>query len=166
MAKVYFVKQARKAYPEIGVEPGDSYYWWRFRVGGYRSSKAMPRRSQLQSSEKKQRIYAGHEEVDDALKEDCGYFEFYRDEVGSAIDRALSAVEEVVEEYRGAGDIVENFRDRYDEQANALEEFSSSIEDFRSNLESIDDTADDFDQAEAILQLLDEWESLEPEWTL
>src|SRR5690349_14609335 len=53
MPKVHHVKSARKAIPSIGVNVGDSYYWWGMMMGGRgvkRMSKTPPRRSQLTNS--------------------------------------------------------------------------------------------------------------------
>lgn len=51
MPRVTFVKSARKPRPEIGVEIGDSYYWWKFMRGPRMNSKTPPRPSQLTRSE-------------------------------------------------------------------------------------------------------------------
>jgi len=51
MARANFVKAAAKDYPEQGIKKGDSYYWWKFRHGGKRYSKTMPKQSQLTQSE-------------------------------------------------------------------------------------------------------------------
>jgi len=50
MAKVTYVRRARKAIPEIGVKKGESYYWWKFRFGGIHRSKTQPKPSQLTQS--------------------------------------------------------------------------------------------------------------------
>lgn len=50
MPRVHFVKKARKANKEAGIEKGDSYYWWKFRYGGKRVSKTRPQQSQLTQS--------------------------------------------------------------------------------------------------------------------
>lgn len=51
MPKVNFVKAARKAYPDYGIEKGDSYYWWKRYKGPKQYSKTRPSRQQLTSSE-------------------------------------------------------------------------------------------------------------------
>ena len=54
MAKLHFVKKARKPIPEAGIEAGDSYYWFKRRVNGKgapkRCSKVKPRRSSYSTS--------------------------------------------------------------------------------------------------------------------
>jgi hypothetical protein len=51
MARAHFVKKARKAIPGTDIKKGDSYYWWKFRFGGKRTSKTAPKASQLTQSE-------------------------------------------------------------------------------------------------------------------
>lgn len=61
MARPHFVKSARKAQPQHGIEVGDSYWWWAFRVGGRGSikkvSKTKPTRSQLTQSNFLSQLY-------------------------------------------------------------------------------------------------------------
>ncbi len=49
MARVYFVKAARKDNPV--AKKGESYYWWKFRYGGKHYSKTRPRPSQTINSD-------------------------------------------------------------------------------------------------------------------
>ena len=61
MARAKFVKKARKARPEHGIEVGDSYYYWAFMQGGRGGpkhySKTRPTRSQLTQSDFLSQIY-------------------------------------------------------------------------------------------------------------
>lgn len=50
MAKVTYVKHARKDIPEAGIKAGEPYYWWKFRFGGTYRSKTAPKPSQLTQS--------------------------------------------------------------------------------------------------------------------
>lgn len=50
MPKVHYVKAARKAYPEAGIQIGEPYYWWKPRWGPKRKQKTPPKRSQLTGS--------------------------------------------------------------------------------------------------------------------
>lgn len=49
MPRVHFVKKARQKHGDI--KKGESYYWWKFRRGGKRTSKTPPKPSQLTQSE-------------------------------------------------------------------------------------------------------------------
>lgn len=51
MARVHFVKKARKDYPDHEIKKGESYYWWQFAYGTKRFSKVRPKASQLTQSE-------------------------------------------------------------------------------------------------------------------
>jgi len=50
MPRVNTVKAARKSYPEAGIRKGETYYWWKFRMGGKVRSRSYPKRSQLTQS--------------------------------------------------------------------------------------------------------------------
>lgn len=50
MARLHFVKKARKPIKDAGIKKGDSYYWWKFRYGGKFISKNPPKPSQLINS--------------------------------------------------------------------------------------------------------------------
>jgi len=63
MPKVHFVKKARKANKEAGIKKGDSYYWWKFRNGGKRTSKTRPKPSQLTQSEYLSTVYGMQEDI-------------------------------------------------------------------------------------------------------
>lgn len=87
MPRVYTVKKARKARPEHDIAVGDTYYWWKFRRGGIRYSKTMPKRSQLTQSPFKQWLF----DFEDGLRDrivDGGWM----------VDDFESAVEQVVDE--------------------------------------------------------------------
>lgn len=56
MARVHFVKSARKAQPKNGIEKGDSYYWWQFYKSPKQFSKTRPKPSQLIASDKLSRL--------------------------------------------------------------------------------------------------------------
>lgn len=66
MARVNFVKSARKDNPDYDIKKGDSYYWWKFRFGGKRVSKTKPRRSQLTQSEFLSQVYDLEDEIGEA----------------------------------------------------------------------------------------------------
>lgn len=97
MAKLHFVKKARKAIPEAGVEVGDSYYFFKKRVNGKGTprvcSKIKPRRS----------AYATSSPFLGALMD-------YEDELNGMLARNASAegvatwLENVVSEVEAMGD--------------------------------------------------------------
>lgn len=89
MPRVTHVKKARRALPDHGVEVGDEYYWWAFRVGRSsikRYSKTYPKPSQLTMSEFLSQVYAIQERIE-ALEADEN-LESERDEIVDEI-RAL-----------------------------------------------------------------------------
>jgi hypothetical protein len=72
MARVHFVKSARKDYPEHDIKKGESYYWWALKTGPRssikRKSKTAPRPSQLTTSEFKSALYEAQEAYQDAIE--------------------------------------------------------------------------------------------------
>ncbi len=140
MARVHFVKKARKAIPSIGVAVGESYYWWKFRTNGRggakRVSKKPPRQSQLTQSEFLSAIYAAEEDLDTAATA------FSTDGVvadfASSAEDAANAVREAGEEARSrfdnmpeslqggeTGQLLEGRTDRADELADQLAQLAS-----------------------------------------
>lgn len=92
MARVTFVKKARKDVPSAGIKAGDSYYWWKFRFGGKHYSKTQPKRSQLTQSAFYSALYdlqddvIGHAEAADSLRDT-------RDDVVSTLEDMKSDCE-------------------------------------------------------------------------
>lgn len=70
MARIHFVKKARKDYPAHSIKKGDFYYWWKFRFGGKHFSKKHPRPSQLTQSEYLSAAYGLQEQIEDLEIED------------------------------------------------------------------------------------------------
>ncbi len=64
MARVHFVKKARKNNP--AVQAGEPYFWWAFRFGGKHYSKTAPRPSQLTQSHFRSGWRAISEAIEDA----------------------------------------------------------------------------------------------------
>lgn len=104
MPKVHFVKKARKAIKAIGVEKGDSYYWWKFRYGGKRCSKTRPKPSQLTQSEFLSSLYSIQENIE-------GYSVSSKEEMeefASALEDAASEIQQLGEDCSGKADNMEN----------------------------------------------------------
>lgn len=96
MPRVTFVKKARKANKDAGIEKGDSYYWWKFRVGRSsikRISLTRPRQSQLTLSEFLSGMYACQEAIEDAASA-CSDAEGMQ-ALADALNDAKSSVEEL-----------------------------------------------------------------------
>lgn len=100
MARLHFVKKARKANKDAGIKKGDSYYWWKFMSGGRGGpkiySKTKPRRSQLTQSEFLGAMY----DAEDSIADAAAAFEKDNDfeALASACDDAASDVRSAGEE--------------------------------------------------------------------
>ena len=90
MPRVNTVQRARKARPEYGIEVGDKYFWWKFRVGGMRYSKTYPKPQQLTQSA----FYQAQYDITDAIGELGGYNSV------PDLEAAVEAIKEQLEELR------------------------------------------------------------------
>jgi len=155
MAKVHFVKKARKAIPHAGIKVGDSYYWWALRMPGSRSgtkrvSKTRPRPSQLTLSEYRGNAYSIEEDVTDAFtavatKDDVTALVDLLNEkasevrdLGSEQDDKFSNMPEGLQQ-GDTGQLLESRRDCCESTANYLESAASEIENI--DYEDCDDKA-------------------------
>ncbi len=57
MARLNFVKKARKDYPESNIKKGDSYWWWKHNFGRKQKSRTKPSRSRLTQSNFYSQLY-------------------------------------------------------------------------------------------------------------
>ena len=78
MPRVYFVKKARK--DNSAVKAGESYYYWKFRYGGYHKSATAPRPSQLTQSPYYSAVRSLVEQIEDAQISDIEDVESIRDD--------------------------------------------------------------------------------------
>lgn len=144
MARVHFVKKARKNYPDSDIKKGDSYYWWKFRYGGKQKSKTQPRQSQLTQSEFLGTIY----DISDRLQaiSDIESAQSERDEIVSELQELSGECEERQSnmpdslQYSPTGELLE-------ERANNCNEFADELEGIDLDIEKEDDENDeDFEQ--------------------
>lgn len=160
MARVHYVKKARKTVKALGIKKGQPYYWWKFRFGGKRVSLTPPRQSRLTQSEYLSAIYGAEETVEDALSAfvhadegDTDDFEGSRSDVVDALNEAKSAVEEQRDACNEKADNVEQafpngspVLDQLRERAEKCDEIISSLADAIGTVESAD-TVDEVEQA-------------------
>ena len=147
MARANFVKKARKAQPEAGIEVGDSYWWWEFRFGGKHVSKTKPRASQLTGSAFLSQVYAAHETLEDCAAD--------REELRCCIEGVCNDLESLKDETQGSldnmpeslqqGPTGELLQDRVDELDNYISELQS--------VDCDDETTDPDDLKQEILDL-------------
>ena len=165
MPKVHHVRAARKAIPSIGVEPGDSYYWWRTRAPGARSgttrvSKTYTRPSQLTQSEFWSAAYAIQETAEDAEVSTAEDLESLRD------DLAQQARDLGQEQSDKRDNMPEGLQDgptgeMLQERADACETWADAIE--AVEIPEREDDQSDEEYAEELQEALNEIASLAPE---
>jgi hypothetical protein len=135
MAKVHYVHKARKARPNNGIQPGDSYYWWATRsvVGGtyvktFHYSRGKPKRSQLTNSPFKKAFYQLIETLEDSYPPTLREFEKLQGWL-------LDALNELIESEQGKlANLPPSLQesasgDKINDRISALEELFSQVED-------------------------------------
>lgn len=131
MAKVHFVKSARKDNPV--AKKGESYYWWKPMVGGRggakRYSKERPKPSQLTQSEFLSAAYAAQESLDAARDPEA--FRAVAEEVRNLGEETQSKYDNMPDglQQGDTGQLLE-------ERASQCEEWADQIDSAADNLES------------------------------
>lgn len=155
MPRVHYVKQARKANPV--AQPGEPYYWWKFRYGGKRFSKTYPRASQLTQSDKLSRIYAAQESVEDAGQPPTDARDY------DSPAALASALREAYEVWQSAASELQEVADEYEQSADNKEEYFPGTGDeirekadaVRNSADEAETLADDFERAASDIEELD-----------
>lgn len=95
MAKVTFVKKARKDVPNSDIKKGESYFWWEFRYGGKHVSRTQPRPSQLTGSEFLSTVLRIGERINDvSLDTDVGELQNIVDEIKDELETLQSETQD------------------------------------------------------------------------
>lgn len=153
MARLNFVKKARKANKAAGIKKGDSYYWWKFRTGGRggikRISKTRPRRSALTQSEFYGTMYDAEDDLAAALAD------FITEKI-SFNDLAASC-EQAAEEVRRAG---EECQEKYDNMPDGLQQGDTG-QMLETRVRQCDEIADQLDNAATNVRDVEPEESAE-----
>lgn len=141
MPRVTFVKKARR---DIGdIKAGESYYWWKFRFGGKRTSRTRPKQSQLTQSEFWGAIYALQEDNESAPDFDDieGQIDTIKEElenIKSEIDDKISNMEQA---FPNGCPVLETLQERTD----ALDSAISDLEGIDVSFEMDEDSENDED---------------------
>jgi len=145
MAKVNFIKSARKDNPVAKV--GESYYWWQFRFGGKHYSKTPPKPSQLTQSEFLIFVY----DMQDRIETLAGYenAEDLKAEVDSIIDEIRGQSDELDEKFNNMPEGLQQ-----GDTGVLLEERRDAMNQWADDLESIDI---DFDPENDPELIFEEW---------
>jgi hypothetical protein len=140
MARVHFVKKARKAKRSEGIKVGDSYYWWANRVGRVslkRYSKTRPTRSQTTLSS----FYSQLWEIADR-----GWDAAAPDELSDERDNTVSDLNDLKSECE---DNLQNMPEHLQESS-VLNDRIEELDNLISELEGVDlsepDESEDLDQ--------------------
>jgi len=133
MPRVHYVKKARKANPV--AQPGEPYYWWKFRYGGKRYSKTPPRGSQLTQSAYYGTVRSIGEFIEDSNVET-------NDELIELRDEVVSQLEDLRDETQSS---LDNMPDelQYSPTGELLQERIDAVESAISDIESIDEYAEE-----------------------
>jgi hypothetical protein len=174
MPKVHHVKAARKPIESSGIKKGDSYYWWKLRMGRSsvtRVSKTPPRPSELTMSSYKSSMYAAEESLQDAVarfRQDGGI-----EDLIAAVEDAQNTVDEQRDECENSlesmpdslqqgstGELLQSRIDACESISNDLEQLKSDLEEkngeeTEDKEEGDEDTSDD-DRRDELAGMVDE----------
>lgn len=150
MARVTFVKKARKAIKSAGIKKGEPYYWWKFRFGGKHVSKTPPRRSQLTQSSKKAALFDAEDSLADAIA-NVQSGKWGLSDLRDTLEQCAEDVRAVAEEYRESANNMEaafpNGSPKIDELMERADEVESTAEELDQVVNGLED-----DDTEAILK--------------
>lgn len=141
MARVHFVKCARKAVPENGIAKGDSYYWWKFRFGGKHVSKTQPKPSQLTQSEFTSTVLSIGENIDNLS---CETLEDLQSERDSLVNEIQELGEAQQEKHDNMPDSLQD-----GEVGELLNSRAEACEEWATELENVDIPDEDSAKADA-----------------
>ena len=132
MAKVNFVKSARKDIEHAGIKKGESYYWWQAnRFTGKQYSKTQPKPSQTASTDFERTIFSLQERID-------------ADEFFTSAESAVDDISEITSEIESMRDEEQEKLDNMPEgfqqgpTGERIQERIDQAEQIISELESID----------------------------
>jgi hypothetical protein len=141
MARLHFVKKARKDVPNSDIKAGESYYWWQFRFQKKRCSKTRPRRAQLTQSEFNGTIFDLEDDIAEAVADSS-----LADIVQQTIDRLRELADECEEKRSNMPDALQD-----SDSGNLLQERADACQSAADDFESID--LDDFEADEDATKL-------------
>ena len=144
MPRVTHVNKARKDNP--AVKKGEPYYWWKFRYGGKRYSRTMPKQSQLTQSAYLGTVYSIMEEVEGWSGSDIDDFESFQEDVVSQLQDLQGETQDSLDnmpeslQYSPTGELLQERIDGLDSaesEVECIDGFYFETEDFE---------AEDFDE--------------------
>jgi len=143
-------KTARQAFPP-DIQPGDIYFRWKFRQGGWQRSKTYPSRQQLTRSDFLIQAY----DLDDRYQALTPIWSL------DDVDSVLSEIEEIVEEIRNLG---EEAQGRLDNMPEALQTSSPSGELLSERIEGCEEWATEMEGIiDEINAAVERWEDAQPD---
>lgn len=155
MARAHFVKSARKDNPV--AKKGESYWWWKFMVGGRggpkRYSKERPSRSQLTQSEFLSALY-GIEDGDMASARSPEDFKAVAEalrELGSEQQEKFEAMPEGLQQ----GDTGQMLEERAQNCESWADEIDTAADELESALSDDDDERDEDEKIEEARSVFD-----------
>jgi len=140
MARLNFVKKARKDYPESNIKKGDSYYWWKHNFGRKQKSRTKPSRSRLTQSSFYSQLYDIQdtaegtftiEGVEGELENMIGDLQNLLDECQESLD----AMPEQLQDTSAAGETLTERIENMETYINELEAIDISFEEGLSDEE-------------------------------
>ena len=140
MARLNFVKKARKDYPESNIKKGDSYYWWKFNFGRKQKSRTKPSRSRLTQSSFYSQLYDIQDTIAEAFTIEGieGDLESLVGDLQNLLDEcqeSLDAMPEQLQDTSAAGETLSERIENMETYINELEAIDATFEDGLSDEE-------------------------------
>lgn len=153
MAKLHFVKSARKDNPNASIKIGDSYYWWQHAFRAKQYSKTQPTRSQMQSSDFLAQIYAIEDEQIAGFA--SGDEVYGQDELQGEIDDIIGSLEDLKSEQEDKrSNMPESLQSA--PSGEMLQGRADSLDEMISELQSIDTDIDEELKGDDLQERIDE----------
>lgn len=159
MARVTHVKKARKEFTttedKVEIKKGDSYYWWKFRFGGYRTSSIPPRPQQLTQSGYTISILDISDKIANVPIDDCmaDSIQEIIDEVQSLKDEQeenLSNMPEHLQESSSSGQMLQERIEALDNAISELENIDTEVEEYDKDHSDIVDAVTEIEKDEKL----------------
>lgn len=132
MARLHFVKKARRTYRGTGIKKGSSYYWWKFNYGAKQRSLKKPKPQQLTRNDY-EILLLDVDDIKDGLEVSMG---------GEHISADLDSIKEMLDEAK------DRYQESFDNMPDQLQETSMAGEILTERIEGLEAYIADFEGIE------------------
>lgn len=132
MARLHYVKKARRTYYGTGIKKGSGYYWWKFNYGAKQRSKTKPKPQQL-TRDDYAILLLDVDDIKDDLSVGMG---------GQDVSANLDSIKEMLDEAK------DRYQESFDNMPDQLQETSMAGEILTERIEALESYMEDFEGIE------------------